>query len=254
MTAIGAEVHDPASRMALHSNHLYRVLIASIMNKADRVSAISTDIADRAGEYCSGVNIEILPPGILPPPDSLPKEPHAEFRICSVSRLARRKGLDTIIRAVALLEDVPVRYIAVGDGNERGRLESLSEELGIRDRIEFLGIVDEAEKSRILAGCDAFVLPSLHEGFGLCYIEAMSAGLPVIAARSGGHLDFIEDGVNGLLVEQGSEEALAGAITLLYGDSELRESMSAKNSRKARLYHTPQLKDLYLAHYRSSQA
>jgi glycosyltransferase involved in cell wall biosynthesis len=255
ITAIGAEVYDPSSKRRYHSNPLYRRMIAGIMKRAVRLSAISTDIAARMREYGYAGRIDILPPGIPAPPRRSAHRPagrpHPKFTICSVSRLARRKGLDRTIRAIALLRDVPVRYLIIGDGNERRYLEDLAADLGIQNRTEFLGVVSEEEKFDILAGSDVFVLPSLHEGFGISYIEAMSVGLPVIAGRSGGHTDFILGGENGILLESDGEDELAGAISRLYLDPGLREAMGTANREKARNYHTEALKDLYLAHYRS---
>jgi glycosyltransferase involved in cell wall biosynthesis len=249
ITAIGAEVHDPSSRRRYHANPVYRSMISWIMKRADRLSAISTDIRGRMRDYGDVEGIEILPPGI-PPPAYTPRERSGDrFTICSVSRLARRKGLDRVIRAVALLEGIPLRYLVAGDGSERKALEDLAAELGVIDRTEFLGTVDDAEKFDILARSDLFVLPSLHEGFGISYIEAMSTGLPVIAGGSGGHTDFIADGVNGILLRSAGEEELAGAISRLYLDPGLREKMGKAGLEKARAYHTDRLKDLYIAHY-----
>jgi len=249
-TAIGAEVYDPSSRGRIRSSGLYRRLIAWIMRDSGYLSAISTDIARRAREYHDTEEMDILPPGI-PDPGEIPVgKPHEGFRICSVSRLAPRKGLDTIVSAMSLVRDLPVTYYAGGDGIIRDRLEGLARELGIEERVVFTGVLTEEEKADLLSSCDLFVLPSLHEGFGICYIEAMSAGLPVIASRTGGQTDFIEDGVNGILVDAGDNEELASAIRRLHDDRETLASMGAENRKKARMYHTPRLKDLYLAHYR----
>jgi glycosyltransferase involved in cell wall biosynthesis len=249
ITAIGAEIYDPSSKRRFHSNPLYKRMIAGIMKRAYKLSAISTDIAGRMRDYRYVNSIEILPPGIPAPSHTPDSKPHEGFTICSVSRLARRKGLDRVIRALALLKDIPVRYLVIGDGNERKYLEDLAAELGVLDRTEFLGIVHDEEKFDILARSDVFVLPSLHEGFGISYIEAMSVGLPVIAGRSGGQTDFIIDGVNGILLESAGEEELSRAISRLYIDPGLREAMSTANREKARNYHTDVLKDLYLDHY-----
>lgn len=249
VTAIGAEVHDPASKRKIHTSPVYRRILAWVIKNADRVSAISTDIARRAREYHDRSDMEILPPGIKSPPLISTGRPSETLTLCSVSRLARRKGIADLVRALALLKDLPIRYVAVGDGSERGELESLSEELGIAERVEFTGSLGEMEKYEVMSRSDIFVLPSHHEGFGICYIEAMSAGLPVIASDSGGQLDFIADGVSGLLVKAGEPESIAAAVRRLCEDAELREAMGRRNIEKAKEYQLPRLRKRYLAYY-----
>jgi glycosyltransferase involved in cell wall biosynthesis len=96
--------------------------------------------------------------------------------------------------------------------------------------------VPEETKYQLLAAGDVFALPSLHEAFGLVYLEAMHCGLPVIAARPGGHEDYLTDGRTGFLVPQEDSEALLHALERLVGDRALRLAMSEHNRSLAQRF------------------
>lgn len=249
VTAIGAEIYDPTRDTGIHSKRLYREMMAAVMKRAAGLSAISTDIAGRARGYYDAGEIDILPPPLPPSMPPAERKAHEGFVLCSISRLARRKGLDITVRAIAKLGELPIRYVMVGDGNFRGYLTELARSLGIADRIEFRGFVDEAAKYGVLSESDLFVLPSHHEGFGICYLEAMSTGLPVIAGSSGGQTDFIVSGENGILLGELNEDELAGAIENLYRDPGLRETMSSNNRKKAASFLPSNIVKHYLSHY-----
>ncbi len=110
--------------------------------------------------------------------------------LCSVSRLVRKNGIDLAIRA---LPDLPpaLKLLIIGDGPERAALEVLAQELGVRDRVVFAGHVDHAHLPEHLHAADIFIRPSRSEGQGIAFIEAMAAGLPVIAPPVGGITDFL---------------------------------------------------------------
>ena len=252
VTAIGAEVYDPTRGKNIHKKGYYKKLIVFVIRRSTRLSAISKDIARRVRGYYERGDIEILPPGLSRCADQTTEIEHDDFVVCSISRLAPRKGLDLTIKAVAGLKSLPLRYIIIGDGSERDSLTEMAGSLEIGGRVDFRGFVGEDEKFRILAESDLFVLPSHHEGFGICYIEAMSAGLPVIANSIGGQTDFIENGVNGILLDRLDEVELSRAIELLYGDPLLRERMGSANIEKAKDYLCSNLKEEYLAHYDSA--
>jgi glycosyltransferase involved in cell wall biosynthesis len=95
--------------------------------------------------------------------------------------------------------------------------------------VQFRGFVPDAMKYQLLAAADMFALPSLHEAFGLVYLEAMHCGLPVIAARPGGQEDYLEEGRTGFLVPPEDLDGLVGALTKLVEDPALRARMSEHN-------------------------
>ena len=95
--------------------------------------------------------------------------------------------------------------------------------------MQFRGYVPDETKFQLLAAADIFALPSLHEAFGLVYLEAMHCGLPVIAARPGGQEDYLDDGRTGFLVPPDDPTALLEALRRLVGSRSLRATMSAHN-------------------------
>jgi glycosyltransferase involved in cell wall biosynthesis len=169
--------------------------------------------------------VMVIPPGL---DDAYftarPSTSSGAFHLLTVARLSSttpRKNVDGVLRAVALAPpDWDLRYRVVGDGDDRERLVAYARELGVDDRTEFVGGVSRAEVIRSYARADLFVLAAHAsrydvEGFGMVYLEASAAGTPVLASRSGGATDAVREGVNGLLVEDGSPEAILAGIRRL---------------------------------------
>jgi glycosyltransferase involved in cell wall biosynthesis len=110
-------------------------------------------------------------------------------------------------------------------GPERQRLISLAQQLGISDRVEFLGRQSRASVAKAMQGCSIFVLPSTYEGLGCVYLEAMAAAKPAIGCTGQGIAEIIESEKNGWLVQPDDAEGLANALHQLLGDSALRDSV-----------------------------
>ena len=146
-----------------------------------------------------------------------------EWRLLYVGRVERRKGMATMIRALALLPpDATITFIGRGDTQHLRELEALATDLDVRSRVSFEA-VPRAELARCYAEADAFVFPSeWDEPFGLVPLEAMACATPVIATRTGGSAEFLQDGDNCLAFPPGDPEALAAAVTCLAGDPDLR--------------------------------
>lgn len=150
--------------------------------------------------------------------------------IGSIGRLDRQKGYDVLVRA---LPDLPgATVVIVGAGEEQARLEALAAELGVSDRLELAGWSDDA-RSR-LGTFDVFVLPSRFEGLPLVILEAMLAGLPVVATDVGSVSEAVIDRSTGLLVPSGDPAALARALESLLGDAVLRDELGARGRIRAR--------------------
>lgn len=163
----------------------------------------------------------------------------ASMLLLSVGRLQRRKGHDLAIEAVAALgHDVPdLRYVIVGDGEERPRLEALTARLGIQHRVTFAGIVGGDELPAYYAACDVFLMPNRvdHgdiEGFGIVFLEAAATAKPTIGGRSGGVAEAVADGVTGLLVGGTDVGELASAIRTLAQSYLLRRGMGEAGRRR----------------------
>ncbi|WP_460447999.1 glycosyltransferase [Alsobacter sp. SYSU BS001988] len=169
------------------------------------------------------------------------REASGPLRILQVGRFAQDKGQDILIRAVALCRaagletSCVVAGVAVRpDDPWLEHLHGLVRDLGVEDVVRI--VQDRLDVEALLAEADVSVLPSRAEGFGLALVEAMAAGVPVIAARVGGPARLIDDGVNGLLVPAEDPAALAGALMRVAGDGSLRRSLAAEGLCAAERY------------------
>jgi glycosyltransferase involved in cell wall biosynthesis len=144
----------------------------------------------------------------------VPKTAQAS-RFCVLATLERHKGIDTVIQAIRRLRDrgMDVGVDVYGDGPLSTPLQHLSRDLGVADLIAFHGRTDNADA--VYANAFATIVPSQIEPFGLVAIESMAAGTPVIAARTGGLFDIVEDQVSGLHFTPGDADALARKIRFM---------------------------------------
>jgi glycosyltransferase involved in cell wall biosynthesis len=140
--------------------------------------------------------------------------------VLSVGNLIPIKGHEVLIRAVASLaaEFSAVSLEIIGDGAERSRLEALTQQLGIVERVRFLGRQSRAQVADAMRRCAVFALPSRYEGLGCVYLEAMSAGKPVIGCRGQGIAELIQQASNGFLVGADNERELALVLGMLLRD------------------------------------
>lgn len=140
-----------------------------------------------------------------------------------VGRLKRYKGLETALRALALVRRraPTARLDIAGGGTDRGRLERLAGRFGVAQAVRFLGYVSEADKRERLRAAWAVIFPSAKEGWGMSNIEAAACGTPVVASDSPGLRESVRDGETGLLVPHGDADALAAALLRLAGQPPL---------------------------------
>lgn len=134
--------------------------------------------------------------------------------VLALARLTRGKAVNIAVEAMSHLPDDFVLQIA-GDGPERERLEALARDLGVHERVRFLGWVSGAEKNRCFQEADIFCTPSKADSFNMSMIEAISHGLPVVTVRSRGVADLVEDGETGFIVDVDDARAVAQAIRRL---------------------------------------
>ena len=184
----------------------------------------------------SGVELEPYRAAV-PDPDGLRRElgcPPEVRLVGSVGRLAPIKRCQDLILAVAHLGDPRVVCLLVGDGPEAAGLAAVAREAGITERVRFLGWREDVP--RVMAALSVFVQPSANEGMGRSIVEAMAAGVPVVATRVGGIPSVVADGECGLLVEPADVTGLAGAIGKLLADPDLAARMGAAGRRRATAY------------------
>ena len=158
--------------------------------------------------------------------------------ILYVGRIEPLKGIDLLLRSVALLEDAAdTRLLIVGgrpgEDPELERLNSVAVQLGIADKVTFAGAVKQTELPAYYCAADVFVLPSYHESFGLAALEAMACGTPVIVSRVGGLKTFIREGETGYLIPWHCPEPFAQRLDMLLANSGLRRTLGRAARAKA---------------------
>jgi glycosyltransferase involved in cell wall biosynthesis len=144
------------------------------------------------------------------------------------------KGHDILLRAVAQLDGV--RVVILGEGGQRTDLEKLADELGVSDRLQLPGWVDNPRA--YLPQFDIFAMPSRSEGFPLAIVEAMLAARPVVATRVGSVAEAVTDGETGLLINKDDVEGLTAALRRLRDDSALRIRLGQRGREVAQRHFT----------------
>jgi glycosyltransferase involved in cell wall biosynthesis len=156
--------------------------------------------------------------------------PKQRFTVLCVCRFYPRKRVDVLLRAADLLRsripELEVRI--VGGGPRQAPLRRLWRQLRLERIVRWVGDVAPAQLAAEYNGADVFCLPSVQEGFGIVFLEAMAAGKPIVASRAAAVPEVVR---HGLLVEPESDEALANAIERLYRDSQLRTSLAEQGRR-----------------------
>jgi len=243
----GAEVTIPG-RLPLIASTLRRVLHHATVAVAAG-GYPEAEARRNAGEYMPPV-VQV-PPGVDTSrfvPASTPDPIRAElglsddaFLVSSYSRLVPRKGMDTLIKAAALLQsEIPSLHVAIGgSGRDRERLEKLATKLSAP--VTFLGRVPDEQLPRWLANSDLMVMDCRsrwlgleQEGFGIVFLEAAACGIAQVAGRSGGSHEAVHDGETGLVVDKSrSPRELADAIRTLSQEPERRAALSVEARRVA---------------------
>ena len=210
------------------------------LQRADQVTAIAQFNAHKVAElqHIAPERIAVVPCALDPEfsvgGDGASPRPAEPPILLTVARLegperGEYKGVDKVIEAMPeVLAAFPgVRYVVVGEGDDRPRLEKLAHRIGVQERLTFAGAVHHAALRAFYEACEIFVMPSRTEGFGIVFLEAMALGKPVVGGNHGGTPEVWADGTAGFLVDHGDVRGLAGRLKLLLGDFEMRARMGA---------------------------
>lgn len=218
---------------------------------ADRVVAPSHATARELAEDYGARDVAVIPNGV-----TLPAEPAAEigaprrpFTVLYAGRLRTRKAVAVLLEAFSRLRDrvSDAELIVVGDGEQRPALEAQAKRLGVAGAIRFEGARPHDAMPAYYRSADVFCLPSLYEGFPLAILEAMAAGLPVVATAVAGVPEAVADGVTGRVVPAEDAGALAEALAGLAADPVTARAMGeAGRARAAREFAIPKIASDYL--------
>jgi phosphatidylinositol alpha-mannosyltransferase len=210
---------------------IWRRLAARIAVSGAAARFVSDRLGDSVRVIPNGVDVELF--GSAAPAEDLPPG----RRLLWVGRLDPQKGFPVAVRAFErLASEMPdLWFVVAGDGADRAVLGDLP--LASRERVIVLGTVERDRLPRYHAAADAFVSPALgQESFGMVLVEAMAAGLPVVATDILGYREVVDDGVEGLLVPPRDAGALAGALRRVLEERELSKSMGEAGRARAPRY------------------
>ena len=219
--------------------------------RSGRVIANSRFTAGLVRDYAQGAEMEIAV--INPPIEALP-EPEREALaavdaiiagrgpvISTLARLEPRKGVDSVISALAEVRGrhPEAVYLVAGEGADRARLEALAAQCGVAGSVAFLGVADARARAALLTRSDIYAMPSRRvgdsvEGYGLAYVEAAWYGAPALAGREGGAVDAVIDGETGLISDGADPADVAGKLMHLADDKALRQRLGANAASRAR--------------------
>lgn len=212
-------------------------LFKHVFKRATVVQTISSYLAQFAYDHGARAPIEIVPNGVDVSAfmRAYSREERATLKerlsmregekyLITTSRLVPKNAIDAVIQALPHLP-YNVRFLILGEGPLRASLETLARTEGVAERVRFLGHVEHSDLPLYLQVCDIFIRPSRSEGMGSSFVEAMAAGIPVIATPVGGIVDIIEDYRTGLFVNVDDPESIAEKVSVLLKESTLREEL-----------------------------
>ncbi len=208
---------------------------ALALRRSDRVTVISRYLKDQAVGYGCQCPIFVIPNGVDYDLFSKPIESKtrqslrnqkgykdSDTVLVTTSRLTAKNAVEDIIEALNYLPD-NIKLLIVGQGEEEANLKSQISNLKLEDRVYFIGYLPHKEMVKYLQISDIFIRPSLSEGLGNSFLEAMAAGLPIIATPVGGIPDFLKDGETGLFCEVKNPRSIAQKVEKLIKDRESKE-------------------------------
>ena len=239
------------------SNPSFRPVTRSTIEYSDAVTAVSRFLREETyRQFQAQKEIDVIYNFIDPQrhdrpiPSCIPPCTCADqFTLMHISNFRPVKRVSDVVRVFARVAEVlDARLIMVGDGPDCCKAVQTAQDLGVSDRIRFVGIVDQV--APLLQAADLFLLPSEMESFGLVALEAMASGVPVVASDVGGIPEVVEHGICGYLAPTGDVEQMAEYAIQILSDCAVRESFATAASRRAAErfdYHTivPQYEAVY---------
>ena len=213
---------------------IYLPVTKHIWRKAKSVIAVTNSLKQTALLTNPKQTINVIPNGIdtnIFSPNSDNTRDDEKFRLITVSRLIKRKGIQDVLKALSEIGDSCISLNIIGEGNYENKLKNLCKKLGLDDSVNFIGFCPRNDIPSYFWKSDAFILLSLAEAFGNVIAEAMACGLPIIGADKGGIPDLVNE-ENGILVEPENISQIKSAIITMKNDKEMRIKMGKINAEK----------------------
>jgi glycosyltransferase involved in cell wall biosynthesis len=207
-------------------------LLRIVWKHASAVVANSKGLRDLANTFDTRFKIPIIPNGVDLELYKSENRNETSPLLLSVGRVVYQKGFDLAMRALASIRDIEWIWHIAGDGPQMEALQALAKELGIAERVIFLGWQLRADLIEQYKKANLFIFPSRHEGMPNALLEAMASGLPVIATCIAGNEELVVNGETGFLVPSEDAKALGIAIRKLLTDTALRQHMGLASRRR----------------------
>lgn len=234
-------------------------LMLSVQAKYEALHVRRADLVIATSRYSSqvlGTSYGVSANHVVPEPIDLSgwrqalagaevRQSSEQFVVLCVCRLYRRKRVDRLLEAATLVRrSIPELLIRiVGTGPEGPRLRALCRDRGLESAVRWLGDVPQEQLVREYKNCDVFCMPSVQEGFGIVFLEAMAASKPIVACRAAAIPEVVPDA---MLVEPDSGEALAEGIERLYRDTQLRDEIARQGGARVTHYDAPGVAQAFL--------
>ena len=203
-----------------------------IWRSASTIVANSNGLRDLALAFDPAREIPVIPNGVDGELFTDEARAWSPPLILSAGRIVHQKGFDLGLRALAQLTDLEWEWRIAGDGTQIEVLRTLARELGIGERVIFLGWLAHGDLSRCYHQANIFLFPSRHEGMPNAVLEAMSSGLPVVATRIAGSEELVLDAETGLLVNTEDVDSLREGLRRLLGEEKMRMQMGQAARRR----------------------
>jgi glycosyltransferase involved in cell wall biosynthesis len=197
-----------------------RPIYKAIYRRADQIQAISNFLVGRAKKLGAKCPIKVVPNGVRNEwlsrcdYDQLKQLRNSKI-IITASRLEKKNGVEYLIRA---MENIDGKLLIIGDGSIREELEKITEELNLKNKIEFIGLIDNLKVYNYLMRSNVFCRPSLSEGLGNSFLEAMGVYVPIVGTLVGGIPDFLKDGETGWFCEVKNPKSIAEKINYILSE------------------------------------
>jgi len=238
----GGDLFDPSKRSSPHRHFVLRMWIRSLLKRASFVIGQSNNTLDNMKKfYRSDIETELIPLGIQRPLKATATReefdlPADSILLITVGRLVSRKAVDQLVTAMQQLSSSKADLVIVGSGPEENSLKKLAKSLGVGHCVHIMGQDSDLDKAKLLGLSDIYVSTSQHEGFGLVFLEAMAAGLPVVCYDFGGQSDFLEDNATGRLFALNDLDRFVQGIVELISDKVGRKRIGEENLKRVESY------------------
>lgn len=206
---------------AVYIKESYKPFIKKSYLEADVLIAVGNGLKKEMSEFSGRKDIKVIHNLIPVENFYINENKNNTFTFFSLAFLEGEKGMDVLIKSFSkYFKNINVKLLIGGEGSQKEYLINLSKELNIDSKIEFLGALSREDVSKYMSLCDAFVLASKYETFGVVYIEALASGKPVIGALNGGAEDIINSN-NGLIVKTNDIDGLGNAMKYIMDNIDL---------------------------------